>query len=105
MGGHRDSFRSRNAVRARFGTPGRIVALLLASTTFVQTAVSEPGDIFMTAAPVIGSDPPKSRDIKDGDASVATQTGSLQYSYPIELPPGRSATYQGFRATSERRAA
>jgi hypothetical protein len=39
---------------------------------------------------VIGSDPPKASDIMDGDASVSTQTGALQYSYPIRVPPGRN---------------
>ena len=67
----------------------RIVALALASTAFVQQAVSAPADIFESAAPVVGSDPPKARDIRDGDASIATKTGALQYSYPISVPPGR----------------
>jgi hypothetical protein len=41
------------------------------------------------AAPAIGSDPPKAADVRTGDASVSTQTGALQYSYPIKVPPGR----------------
>ena len=53
-------------------------------------ALGAPGDIFSIPAPVIGSDPPKASDITDGDASVSTQTGALQYSYPIQVPPGRN---------------
>ena len=37
----------------------------------------------------IGSEPPKAADIKEGDASVSTQTGALQYSFPLVVPPGR----------------
>ena len=56
----------------------------------VTPSFGSPGDVFETAVPVLnGGDPPKVRDIKDGDASVSTQTGALQYSYPIEVPPGR----------------
>lgn len=56
----------------------------------IRPATGAPGDIFTISAPAIGSDPPKATDIKDGDASVATQTGALQYSYPVIVPPGRN---------------
>jgi hypothetical protein len=75
----------------RVSTLSRLVALFL-STTIVFTggvARSEPGDIFTLGAPVIGSPPPKATPIADGDASVSTQTGALQYSYPIAVPHGR----------------
>lgn len=68
----------------------RLLALLLASTAFTQQAVSAPGEIFETAAPVIGAEAPKSKDVKDGDNSVSTQTGALQYSYPVQVPAGRN---------------
>jgi RHS repeat-associated protein len=55
-----------------------------------RLATGAPGDIFSSAAPAIGADPPKATDIKDGDASVSTQTGALQYAYPIVVPPGRN---------------
>ncbi|HUQ01613.1 MAG TPA: toxin TcdB middle/N-terminal domain-containing protein [Kofleriaceae bacterium] len=55
----------------------------------LSPATAEVGDIFSTPAPMIGADPPKSSDIKDGDTSVASQTGALTYSYPIAVPPGR----------------
>jgi hypothetical protein len=48
-----------------------------------------PGDITQVPAPALGADPPKARDISDGDMSVSTQTGAFQYSYPISIPPGR----------------
>ena len=68
----------------------RVIALLLASTAFVQQAVSAPADIFMSSAPVLGAPAPKARELKDGDASVSTQTGALNYAYPIQVPPGRN---------------
>ncbi len=76
------------AARRRIGA--RILALMLASTAFVRQAVSAPADIFTTPAPAIGAAAPKARDVKDGDASVATQTGALNYAYPIQVPPGRN---------------
>ena len=71
---------------------GRLLAAFLATTAVLQLhpAIGAPGDIFTLPAPVIGADPPKATDIKDGDASVSTQTGALQFSYPIQLPPGRN---------------
>ena len=63
--------------------------MALATVTTLRPAHGDPGDILTTAAPVIGADQPKAADIRDGDASVATQTGAMQYSYPIRVPPGR----------------
>jgi hypothetical protein len=64
----------------------------MATVAFFQLgpARGAPGDIFSIPAPVIGSDPPKASDITGGDASVSTQTGALQYSYPIRVPPSRN---------------
>ena len=56
----------------------------------LRPAHSSPGDIFTIPAPVLGSDPPKATDLKTGDATVSTQTGALQYSYGITVPPGRN---------------
>ncbi|HEY5949321.1 MAG TPA: SpvB/TcaC N-terminal domain-containing protein, partial [Kofleriaceae bacterium] len=64
--------------------------LIIVSILQIRPATGSPGDIFSVPAPAIGADPPKATDIKDGDASVATQTGALQYSYPIQVPPGRN---------------
>jgi RHS repeat-associated protein len=67
----------------------RLLAMLLASSAFVQQALSAPGEIFESVAPVIGAEAPKAKDVQDGDVSVATQTGALQYSYPLRVPAGR----------------
>lgn len=75
---------------ARRSARTRVLAAMLATTAFAQQATSAPADIFTIAAPVIGADAPKARDLKVGDASVATQTGALQYSYAIQVPPGRN---------------
>ena len=53
------------------------------------TAMSAPADVFSSPAPVAGSDPPKAAELRAGEAAVSTQTGAMQYSYPISLPPGR----------------
>ncbi len=68
------------------------VTRLLAVTLvvgLVRTAHTAPGDVLQLPAPVLGAGPPKEAALHDGDASVSTQTGALQYSYPIEVPPGR----------------
>ncbi len=65
------------------------MCLVLAASMAIP-AWGVPGDVMTSSpAPTIGADPPKARDLKDGDASVSTQTGALQYSYPIQVPPGR----------------
>jgi hypothetical protein len=70
----------------------RGVAAMVAmmSVLQMQMASGAPGDIFSLPAPTLGADPPKASDIKAGDASVSTQTGALQYSYAIQVPPGRN---------------
>jgi hypothetical protein len=69
----------------------RIVRLvcLLALAGGVSPGWGSPGDVLQTDVPVLGGDPPKSRDLQDGDASVSTQTGAFQHSFPLSLPPGR----------------
>ena len=69
-------------------TRGTAALMAVVAMFQIRTAAGAPDDIFMIAAPVVGSDPPKATDIRDGDASVSTQTGALQYSYPIQVPPG-----------------
>ncbi len=65
-------------------------ALAISLCALASVSLGAPGDAFMTAAPVLGADPPKARAIGDGDATVSTQTGALQYSFPINgIPPGR----------------
>jgi RHS repeat-associated protein len=61
----------------------------LAVVTIVQPAAAAPADVVNMPAPMIGADPPKAEALRDGDASVSTQTGALQYVYPIDVPPGR----------------
>jgi hypothetical protein len=68
----------------------RLLATVLASSAFIQQAISAPGEIFESVAPVIGAEAPKAKDVQDGDASVSTQTGALQYAYPIRVPAGRN---------------
>ena len=62
----------------------------MALVAFVQVrATASPGDIFSIAAPNLSADQPKAAVLNAGDASVSTQTGALQYTYPIHVPPGR----------------
>ena len=79
---------SGKAGNRRRGRMARALALLLAGM-FATPLWASPGDITTVAAPTIGADPPKARDIPDGDSSVATQTGAFTYNYPISVPPGR----------------
>ena len=72
------------------GSRGLAALLAVIAVFHFRPARAEVGDIFTTPAPSIGSDPPKSADIKDGDTSVASQTGSLNWSYQISVPPGRN---------------
>ena len=55
----------------------------------VRFGQASPADVTQIPAPMLGADPPKAQPIQDGDSSVSTQTGALQYSYPITVPPGR----------------
>src|SRR5688572_12086374 len=63
--------------------------LLALACTISKNGYTEPGDVFKLDVPIISEPPPQVRDLKDGDATVATQTGVLHYSFPIEVPPGR----------------
>lgn len=70
----------------------RVAAQLLAMLlvlSLVRPGRGAPGDVFSIPAPMLGSDPPAGATLRDGDASVSTQTGAFQYSYPITVPPGR----------------
>lgn len=67
-----------------------VAVCAVASVLRFGPARGAPGDIFTIAAPVIGADPPKSAELQPGDASVATASGALNYSYPIRVPPGRN---------------
>jgi hypothetical protein len=58
---------------------GMAAFLVVVSVLQMRPAKAAPGDIFAIPAPGIGADPPKATDIKDGDVSVATATGALQY--------------------------
>ena len=75
----------------RFAFTARVLALGMAfdAAVAVRPVAAAPADVFEIAAPVIGAEPPKAAEIHEGDASVSTQTGAAQYSYPIEVPPGR----------------
>jgi hypothetical protein len=63
--------------------------MALVMSIYGSRAQADPADIFQIGAPAIGTDPPKAASITDGDASVSSQTGALQYGYPIHVPPGR----------------
>jgi len=84
------------SVRASFV---RAVAGLLAITTIFTggRSMAAPADTFSSPAPVLGSDPPKAAELRDGEASVSTQTGAMTYSYPITVPPGRAAVRRSSR--------
>ena len=74
--------------RTRFA---RGVAAFMAAIGALQlgSARGAPGDLFSLPAPVIGAQPPAPAELRDGDTSVASQTGALEYSYAIAVPPGR----------------
>lgn len=69
-----------------------LAALMATIVVFstATTALGSPAEVFSSPAPVVGSDPPKAAELRAGEASVSTQTGALQYSYPISVPPGRA---------------
>src|SRR5882672_10705481 len=81
----------RRLASRRFGLAARALALsmVLVAVVGIGPAHGAPGDVFSLGAPVIGSPAPKTADIGDGSASVSTQTGALEYSYPIAVAPGR----------------
>ena len=69
---------------------GMASLLVVSLVMTLRTAHSAPADIFSMSAPAVTSSPPKAADIRDGDASVSTQTGAFTYAYPIAVPPGRN---------------
>jgi hypothetical protein len=76
----------------RVAFAARALAAAMVLTTLVygtRPAHGDPADIFQIAAPTIGGEPPKAATINAGDVSVSTQTGAVQYGYPISVPPGR----------------
>jgi RHS repeat-associated protein len=66
-----------------------IVAAVLPGPAGIQVASAAPADIFQSAAPMPGAGAPKATEVKAGDASVATETGAMQFGFPITVPPGR----------------
>ncbi|MBX3159707.1 MAG: hypothetical protein KF773_27300 [Deltaproteobacteria bacterium] len=82
--------------RSRHTFLKRSTATMLAAIAILRIgpATGSPGEIYQVPAPAIGSDPPKSAELKSNDASVSSQTGALQYSYPIKLPPNRGNEVQ-----------
>src|SRR6185503_6144870 len=81
----------RSYCRTYFSVRARAVALAMAlvAITGTRPALGSPADVFAIGAPTAGATPAKAADIQDGDASVSTQTGALDYSYPVRVPPGR----------------
>src|SRR5262245_24998481 len=75
----------------RKGIAPRALALSMALVALVSIlpAVSAPGDLFSVAAPAVTDTPKGAAAIGSGDASVATQTGALTFSFPITVAPGR----------------
>lgn len=68
----------------------RALSLGMAMVAVVQlTAGAAPGEFMTTPAPALTSEQPKPTALNAGDASVSNQTGAMQYSYPIQVPPGR----------------
>jgi len=68
----------------------RIIALGMALTAVVQVPASAaPVDVMAGAAPAPSAAQTKATPLNIGDASVSSQTGALEYSYPIHVPPGR----------------
>jgi hypothetical protein len=79
-------------VRTRVNPRPKRVSQLTASVLvlgLVRFGHGSPGDVLQMPAPVLGADPPRGADLRDGDTSVSTQTGALEYAYPIDVPPGR----------------
>lgn len=77
---------SRRVTRPRFLTQALAMMLVV---SLVRPGSGAPGDVFSVPAPMLGADPPAGAALRDGDASVSTQTGAFQYAYPITVPPGR----------------
>ena len=68
----------------------RCTAIVLAAIAgFGNFVHAAPADIVSSAAPEMGADAPKGSALTGAEASVSSQTGGLQYAYPIAMPPGR----------------
>ena len=79
-----------STVGTRSGFSMRALSLGMAMVAIVQLrAGAAPGELLTTAAPALTSAQPKTASLNAGDASVSTQTGAMEYSYPIKVPPGR----------------
>lgn len=78
--------RRRRTAKVALGTQLLVVVLV---ASLVRPGFSEPGSVLTSDVPIVGGESPKAREVKDGDATVSTQTGAFQYTYPIPLPPGR----------------
>ena len=76
---------------SRISVAGRVLAagMALAIITGSSPALSDPADIFTIGAPLVDSPAPQATPTAAGDASVSAN-GSLEYSYPIRVPPGRN---------------
>ena len=72
-------------------TLARCTAAVMISVAVLQfgPAKGAPADVFITPAPALTAELEKAAELRDGDVSVASQTGALQYGYPIATPPGR----------------
>jgi hypothetical protein len=81
----------RHQLRRRKPRAQRILAPLsiVAALGLIAPSFGAPGDVLSMDVPVLGGDTPAAREIETGATSVSTQTGAFQYSYPIEVPPGR----------------
>src|SRR5258705_2433634 len=74
--------------RVTFAARSLALGMALVVAFGLRTAASDPGEIFSQAAPLLTDSPAKATPTLSGDASVSP-TGSLEYSYPIAVPPGR----------------
>src|SRR5687768_5938371 len=76
---------------ASSGTRGRLLALASASVLSLSVlggAWGNPSSPFGGASS-FESTAPKAGSISDGDNGVVAERGSVTYSYPIQVPPGR----------------
>jgi RHS repeat-associated protein len=69
----------------------RLTAVALISISVAGRGASAgPADITISVAPALGTDAPAGAAIKGNNAAVSSQTGALQYSFPITVAPGRN---------------
>jgi hypothetical protein len=69
----------------------KLFAVIAVVALVAPQVLAAPADVVNISAPQVGAEPPATQDIADGDLSVATSTGSLQYGYPIAVPPAKMA--------------